>query len=100
MIIETLVNFKLRNGKGTMLAGRYNDREKPFPDEIYEEIDSNKQGKRHTLRILDDTPSSAVSKSTKKQPQEEHEDMNTMDEEEDIVDTKEKKRPRKKRKKS
>lgn len=95
MIIETYVNFKLRNGKGVMKAGRYDDRKKPFPDEIYEEIESNRKEKRFTLRILDDTPSSAVSKS-----KEEDEVMDTMDKEEDVIETETKKRPRKKRKKS
>lgn len=87
MKIETKVNFKLRKG-GILPAGKYDDAKKPFPEEIYEEIEKNRGEKRSrwTLKILDDSSESST------------EELNTMDTGEDTVETK--KKTRRKRKKT
>jgi len=59
MIIELKANLKT-NGDNLMRKGRYDDTEKPFPQEIYEEIDLDKNRKpmhkRNMIKVLSETP--------------------------------------------
>lgn len=91
MRIQTYVNFKLRSGK-VMVAGTYDDSQKPFPDEIYEEIEKNRSVQdrsRWTLRIIEESaaPSSPDSNL-----------MDTMDTQANVIDTQQKPKKRKRKK--
>lgn len=86
MRIQTLVNFKLRNGH-VMLKGTYDDSQSKFPPEIYEEIEMIKSGqtKTTTLRVLEENP---VTKTTKPSPKVAPEEtVETMDTGVDALET-------------
>lgn len=93
MKIETYVTFKLRNGD-KMFAGIYDDSKKPFPAEIYEEIEKNRSTEdrsRWTLRILDESAASSSSPDPDL--------MNTMDDGTNTVETQQKPKKRSRKKK-
>ena len=85
MKIETFVNFKLRNGR-VLVAGFYDDSNKAFADELYEEIEKHKNGFSRKLRIISKTPAKPKEEpKSKEEPK--VETMNTMDSEEEVLET-------------
>ena len=85
MKIETLVNFKMSDNT-VWKKGRYDDTDKPFPDELYEEIDKHMENrvKKKKLIVIDD------GNITKQKQEELEEEVNTLDTGEDVIETTEK----------
>lgn len=56
MIIELLVNLRISSGN-VLLAGRYDNSRREFPEALWREIEIHKKTGRRTLRILqEDSP--------------------------------------------
>lgn len=90
MKIQTLVNFKLKNGN-ILRKGIYDDSEKPFPTEIYEEIKfSERTNKVALLRqkkiIVLEKTLKAVPIIEEKQV-EVPEEVNTLETTEEVIET-------------
>ena len=62
MIIETFVNLKYGKSGAFLPKGIHDDKESPFPDDIYDEIECNlcSPRKKWTLKVLDDGKSAST----------------------------------------
>lgn len=99
MKIRTFVNFKMSSGQ-IWGAGIYDDSAKPFPKELYDEIQITRgliPGKRK-LEILVDNPK-PVEEPAKSVEQQDYEVTTTLDTSEDSVETSNVDRKIRKRKK-
>ena len=83
MKIRTFVNFKMSNGE-IWLKGVYDDTDKPFPKELYDEIKANRKvpfaGNRKLEILVDDV-------KQKEEVKELPEEANTLDTSMDSVET-------------